>query len=155
MLNLWKKMKYLFIYNTVKQLVLKGKIVDLFPIKGNGCCPVKAMKRLKILACKEGSFHPNRPIFSFKSGKLLTKFKINHWLSQLLGDFTDKNHMITGHSFRAAIPSTLASFPGESNSEEIKLWGLWASDSYKSYTKQEKEKRRSIFHKIVTCLYKL
>ena len=114
-------------------------------LKKNLCCPVKAMNRLRVLAHKEGSFHPNRPVFSFKSGKLLTKAKINQWLSQLLGDFTDENHIITGHSFRAAIPSTLASFPGESNSEEIKLWGLWTTDSYQVYTRQEREKRRALF----------
>ena len=158
---LWENVKFtnnneILIYlQYSKTTGFKGKIIDLFAIEKNLCCPVKAMNRLRVLAHKEGSFHPNRPVFSFKSGKLLTKAKINQWLSQLLGDFTDENHIITGHSFRAAIPSTLASFPGESNSEEIKLWGLWTTDSYQVYTRQEREKRRALFYKIVDCLYRL
>ena len=93
-----------------------------------------------------------KPVFSFKSGKFLTKAKLNSWLASLLNDFTDENNTITGHSFRAAIPSLLAANPDVGSIKDIKLWGGWASESYKMYTKNEKEKRRIVFSKIVHCL---
>ena len=158
---LWENVKFpeqegvLIFIPYSKTTGFKGKFIDLFPIKENKYCPVAAIKRLEKLAKKEKHFSSRKPGFSFRSGKFLTTRKVNHILSNLLGDFTDENHQITRHSFRAAIPSMLASFPGESNVEDIKMWGQWESSSFNLYTKQEREKRRAVFYKIVNCLYKL
>ena len=73
-------------------------------------------------------------------------------MSIILNDFTDDNHIVTGHSFRAAIPSIIASHPYKSSVNSIKEWGGWASDSYKVYIKSEKEKRRILFEEIMKCV---
>ena len=130
----------------------EGKIIDLYPIEGSKFCPSASLRRLKKLAIAEGVWKSDNPVFTFKSGKFLTKQKVNLWLSKILNDFTDDNHIITGHSFRAAIPSILASHPNKSSVNSIKEWGGWASDSYKAYIKSEKEKRRILFEEIMKCV---
>ena len=131
----------------------KGKIVDIFEIKGDKNCPAAAIRKLRKMMREKTDFKSNVPVFSFHSGKNLTKKQINLWLSSLLEDFVDSNHKITGHSFRAGIPSTLACFPEEFPNNVIKTWGMWESNSYKLYIKHEREGKRALFEKIVKCLY--
>ena len=131
----------------------KGKIVDIFEIKGDKNCPAAAIRKLRKMMREKTDFKSNVPVFSFHSGKNLTKKQINLWLSSLLEDFVDSNHKITGHSFRAGIPSTLACFPDEFPNNVIKTWGMWESNSYKLYIKHEREGKRALFEKIVKCLY--
>ena len=131
----------------------KGKIVDVFEIDSDKNCPAAALRRLWKMAVDTKGFSVNKPVFSFSSGKNLTKKQINLWLSTLLDDFVDSNHKITGHSFRAGIPSTLASFPDEYSVKIIKEWGMWESNCYKLYTKQEREGKRTLFERIVTSMY--
>ena len=131
----------------------KGKIVDIFEIKGDKNCPAAAIRKLRKMMREKTDFKSNVPVFSFHSGKNLTKKQINLWLSSLLEDFVDSNHKITGHSFRAGIPSTLACFPDEFPNNVIKKWGMWESNSFKLYTKHEREGKRALFEKIVKCLY--
>ena len=131
----------------------KGKIVDIFEIKGDKNCPAAALRKLRKMMREKTDFKSNVPVFSFHSGKNLTKKQINLWLSSLLEDFVDSNHKITGHSFRAGIPSTLACYPDEFPNNIIKTWGMWESNSYKLYIKHEREGKRALFEKIVKCLY--
>ena len=131
----------------------KGKIVDIFEIKGDKNCPAAALRKLRKMVREKTDFKSNVPVFSFHSGKNLTKKQINLWLSSLLEDFVDSNHKITGHSFRAGIPSTLACYPDEFPNNVIKTWGMWESNSYKLYIKHEREGKRALFEKIVKCLY--
>ena len=131
----------------------KGKIVDIFEIKGDKNCPAAAIRKLRKMMREKTDFKSNVPVFSFHSGKNLTKKQINLWLSSLLEDFVDSNHKITGHSFRAGIPSTLACYPDEFPNNVIKTWGMWESNSYKLYIKHEREGKRALFGKIVKCLY--
>ena len=77
-------------------------------------------------------------MFSFKSGKFLTKAKLNSWLATLLKDFTDENNTITCHSFRAAIPSLLAAYPDVGSIKDIKMWG----DGLPTVTKCTRKTRR-------------
>ena len=131
-----------------------GKVVDVFRINGDRKCPAAAMFRLKKLNEKNCIAMGNKPVFSFPSGRNLTKKKINEVLAKLFMDFTDDKHKITGHSFRAAIPSALSSFPAENSIEDVKEWGSWESSCYTKYTKHEREKKRALFTKIVSCLYR-
>ena len=104
---------------------------------------------------KSGYFSVNKPVFSFPSGKNLTKKKLNLVLGNLLGDFTDERFRITGHSFRAAIPSALSAFPDKNSVNDVKEWGSWESSSYNLNLKNEKEKKRALFNRIVSCLYRV
>ena len=130
-----------------------GKILDVFRIKGNNNCPASALKKLRKMLEEKGVFSMEKPVFSFLSGKNLTKAKINSWLASLLHDFTDPFHKITGHSFRAGIPSCIACSPDKDTVSIIKEWGQWESSSYDKYVKLEREKKKSIFEKILSCLY--
>ena len=77
----------------------KGKFIDIYPIQKSKLCPASALIRFKKMAEKEGVWEEGKPVFTFKSRKFLTKVKLNFWLSNLLFDFTDENHKITGHLF--------------------------------------------------------
>ena len=132
----------------------KGKFIDIYPIKGNWICPSASLYKLRRMAESEGIWSKDKPVFSFKSGKFLTKAKLNFWLASLLSDFTDSQNSITGHSFRAAIPSLLAANPDISSANDIQLWGGWTSESYRLYTKSETEKKKIVFGKIISCLLK-
>ena len=116
----------------------KGKIVDIFEIKGDKNCPAATLRRLWKMAINNKGFCVDKPVFSFCSWKNLTKKQINLWLGTLLDDFVDSNHKITGHSFRAGIPSTLASFPDDYTVKVIKEWGMWESNSYTVTSLSEK-----------------
>ena len=133
----------------------KGKLIDIFEVNVNGICPAAAIYRLKNMASLKNLYNPENPVFSFKTGSFLTPKKLNLYLASLLGEFTDPFHKITGHSFRAGIPSALAASSDSNYVADIKDWGNWSSDSYLSYTKQESEKRKALFNRIVKCLYKL
>ena len=145
--------KFIMFVPYSKTTGFKGKIVDIFEIKGDKNCPAAALRKLRKLVREKTDFKSNVPVFSFHSGKNLTKKQINSWLGSLLEDFVDSNHKITGHSFRAGIPSTLACFPDEFPNNVIKTWGMWESNSYKLYIKHEREGKRALFEKIVKCLY--
>ena len=136
-----------------KSTGFKGKIIDLYPIASCKFCPVALLKRLKKLALTEGVWKLENPVFTFKNGKFMTKPKIYSWLGKILSDFTDENHTFTGHSFRAAIPSILASHPDECKVANIKEWGGWSSNCYALYTKSVKDKRRVLFTEIMKCIF--
>ena len=133
----------------------KGKFLDIYPIRGCNLCPASALIRLRKLANAEGVFTENRPVFAFKSGKFLSKAKLNDWLSKILCDFTDENHKITGHSFRSAIPTLLDAHPDKYTVSEIKEWGGWTSDSFHCYTKSEKIMKKVLFDKIIDSVLDL
>ena len=132
-----------------------GKFVDIFRIEGNKKCPAASLHKLKILVEKNAYFSQNTPVFSFPSGKNLTRKRLNIVLKNLLHDFTDENFKITGHSFRAAIPSALSSFPDENSVKDVKEWGSWESSSYNRYLKNEREKKKILFKRIVSCLHRV
>ena len=74
----------------------KGKIVDIFEIKEDKNCPAAALRKLRKMMMEKTDFRSEVPVFSFNSGKNLTKKQINLWLGSLLEDFVDSNHKITG-----------------------------------------------------------
>ena len=156
---LWQNVKFLngkeaimFIpYCKVKGF--NGKIIDIFPIKNDAKCPAAALSKLKKLAMENDMFNPSLPVFALRSGKNFTKEMLNKGLSHLLDDFCDEFHKITGHSFRAGIPTFISSHPDKDSISELKEWGNWQSNSYKVYEKDEREKRRKLFMKIIENMY--
>jgi len=127
-----------------------GEYIDIFQFNNHNCCPVKAL-----LKWKEISPHSkfNRPVFMFSNGTLLTPQKFNDTIRQLLCNKMGpicKN--ITGHSFRAGIPSILAKFPELANDEHIMGWGRWCSKAYLGYTRLKLDQKLKMFLKIVNVL---
>ncbi len=128
------------------------EFLDIFPFEGFNCCPVQALRTLKVMHTEQGSYHPNNPVFSFGPGRNLTKGKLNAILSSLLTDLCSSGNTITGHSFRAGIPSLLATFPDLATSDMIKGWGRWSSECYSRYTRLKLPQKRQIFATITTAV---
>jgi hypothetical protein len=86
----------------------EGEFVDIFPFLGHGCCPLAALVNLK--KAREGGEWAQRPVFAFKSGKLLTQSTFNEILRSLLRRRIGPTaNQLACHSFRGGIPSALAS----------------------------------------------
>ena len=125
-----------------------GSYVDIFSFDVKGCCPVKTLTSLQKL-CKNS----NDPVFVFKNGKLLTPKLMNNTVRLLLRPVIGEKAMqISGHSFRAGIPSALASDPKAAKDSDIKAWGRWSSDSYLLYTRLKLNQKKILFEKIVAVL---
>jgi hypothetical protein len=126
-----------------------GEFIDLFLQPDNHYCPVKALSRLKKLVSPSS----NDPVFILSNGKLLTSGIINKALMELLTPtLGEAARHITGHSFRAALASALASRPDMASSEDVRAWGRWNSDSFQVYTRLKLSQKRLLYNKIVSVL---
>jgi hypothetical protein len=131
----------------------QGDFIDVFEFKGHGCCPVSALKTLR--DSNKISDSPNSPVFQFSSGKLLTPNMFNACLRDLLRPLIGSEaDCLSAHSFRAALPSALATDPTAVLSTDLKLWGRWHSSSYSLYTRLKFDQRKSLFDKICFVLNK-
>jgi len=129
----------------------KGEFVDLFEVKGYNCCPVAALRKLRMM--KGRNTDMKKPVFSFESGICLTPQAMNSVLRSLLTPVMGKSaELFSGHSFRAALPSALANRPDLASDEDIKRWGRWSSPSFEIYTRLKPTQRKIIFYKIVAAL---
>ena len=128
-----------------------NEFVDLFTFPIKNCCPVKCLTGLKKHS-KHGKNTKN-PVFTFKNGSLLTPVTFNCAIRNLLlGPLGKMSSDYSSHSFRVAIPSTLAKSPDIATRDLIKLWGRWESSAYKTYTRMKKEQRQNLHKKICTAL---
>ena len=130
---------------------MRGAFINMFPID-NSTCPVAAVKELCEMCKKRGFFEEKKPVFRFHSGIFLTTKTMNEILEKLLKELNTGSTKITCHSFRAAIPSAIAAHPDKVTVQEVKDWGKWRSDSYKKYTRQDREKDRVLFYKTLNLL---
>ena len=88
-----------------------GKVVDVFRIEGDRKCPAAALCKLKKMAEKSGVWTVGKPVFSFPSGRNLTKSKLNSTLAKLLEDFTDECHKNYGPFFPGCNSKCFVFFP--------------------------------------------
>jgi hypothetical protein len=129
---------------------LKGEYVDLFEIQDQRFCPVHALRALKKMS---QNFNGKMPVFKFDNDVFLTKESLNNTLHSLLVPLLGKAaYQYTGHSFRAALPSALASCPDLAADNQIKQWGRWNSDCFKLYTRLKNKQKRYIFQKMMIAL---
>jgi len=148
-----------FFHNSVRIHVRFPKIfsalgvkIDIFEFKGHGCCPVTCLSELRKFKeiSEENSLEP---VFKFESGVLLTPQKFNSILRDLLFPILGKvAYKFSSHSFRAAIPSLLASCPDVASNDDIMNWGRWDSNAYLRYTRLKLSQRKSTFEKICSVL---
>jgi hypothetical protein len=133
-----------------KTKVKNGEYVDLFLQEENAYCPMKALARLKRLNLH---CNPDTPVFKLQDGSLLTTGRVNSTLQLLLEPVLgEQAKLVTGHSFRAALPSALAAQPEVASSEDIRIWGRWNSNCYALYTRLKLSQKRAIFNKILAVL---
>ena len=129
------------------------EFVDLFSFTGFQCCPVAALRSLKQKQLDAHMDHEDLPVFRFSSGRNLTMPKMNKALKFLFSDLCkDEMDVISCHSFRAGIPSTLSLFPELATDDMIKGWGRWKSDSHMRYTRLKLEQKNKIFDSISKAL---
>ena len=128
----------------------EGEFIDLFPYPASGCCPVAALRKHFTMQQECGRGSPQHPVFIYPSGKNLTPSGFNSSLRILLADICDfQRDTISGHSFRAAVPSALSRFPDLMSSDDVKGWGRWSSECYQRYTRLKTEQKAQIFKKIM------
>jgi hypothetical protein len=138
-----------------KMSTTEGDFVDLFPFPELPCCPVAALSKLYWQQREAGLARPTDAVFTFTSGKQLTREGLNAVLKQMLEPLFDFSRgSISCHSFRAALPSALAAHPGEVSAEDIKNWGRWRSDAYTTYTRLKQDQKKTLYEKIVNALLK-
>ena len=130
----------------------KGVYIDLFRVPDFSFCPVASLALLKCLSTT--AVTNNKPVFSFSSGKLLTRDIFIRSVQEILTPFIGNDASgIQGHSFRAGIPAAMADCPALADDEEIKCWGRWTSDSFLLYTRLKHNKRKAIFLKIMSLFH--
>jgi hypothetical protein len=129
----------------------EGEFVDIFPFPGHGCCPLAALVNLK--KSRGGGAWDQKPVFAFKSGKLLTQNTFNEIVRSLLRRRIGSTaNQLACHSFRGGIPSALASFPEIANDSHVMGWGRWSSSAYLLYTRLKLNQKMKIYAKITSVL---
>jgi hypothetical protein len=106
-------------------------------------------------ALKAHGSHTNATnnVFCLTSGEPLTKATfVSELKTVLFPVFGSAIKDLSGKSFRAGVPSALASRPDLACSDEIGAWGRWNSDAYKAYTRLKIEARRKVFEKILSII---
>jgi hypothetical protein len=124
-----------------------GDFVDIFCFKNHNCCPVTTLKAL--YESKQSDVKKNLPVFTLDDGSFLTQSLFNSKIEKFLRPYIKDASKISGHSFRAAIPSALANSQDVISEFDIQLWGRWSSDSYKAYTRLKYSAKQNIFSKVV------
>ena len=131
----------------------KAEFLDIFQFSDQGCCPMTALIRHKSLQGKASLFSTNGPVFRLSDGKNLTLVNLNKQLKALLAGLIDPaRDVISCHSFRAGVASTLNRFPHLASSDDIKGWGRWDSNCYTRYARLNLEQKKTIFQKIAWAL---
>ena len=153
---LWKDLKYngkswLIHVKAPKSRTQGGEFIDIFPFKNHNCCPVAALNKWKEIS-KHSEIQTN-PVFIMSNGCCLTQKVFNKTIQNLLCHrLGDSCKNISGHSFRAGIPSALAKNPELASDTHIMGWGRWCSPAYQTYTRLKLDQKESLFHKIVNVL---
>jgi len=155
---LWSDIKFvegvsaLLHIKVTKNCSKEGEFVDIFPFPGHNCCPLASLANLK-KSREGGGGWESKPVFAFKSGKLLTKNCFNTLIRSLLREKIGPSaENLACHSFRGGIPSALASFPDIANDSHVMGWGRWSSTAYLLYTRLKLDQKRSIYDKITSVL---
>ena len=115
---------------------------------GDSTCPVIAIKKMQEMNRRLSA---DLPFFSANGAQPVTQNRFNSILKDLT-DNTFKKGKLSGHSFRAGIPSMLGKM-GYSD-EQLKCIGGWSSRAFLAYTKLGRT-RRAQMAKICSDLNKL
>ena len=133
-----------------KNKLPQGSYIDLFRFNGHNCCPIMVLTKLKTYCSDQ-----KQPVFRFQNGRLLTAKILNVTIQNLLRPVIGPSaNQISGHSFRAALPSAMANDPIATNDTDIRNWGRWSSESYLLYTRLKLRQKKCLFEKISNVLNK-
>jgi hypothetical protein len=139
-----------------KNAIFPGHFVDLFPCSQDiAYCPIYYLKNLKLSQAKLGIHLQSFSPFILQDGSLFASNQFIHVISDLLEPLgvLNETDVITGHSFRFGIPSTLAALRDPELSSDVSIWGRWTSSAYQSYVKLVTDQKRKIFERISHYLF--
>jgi len=130
-----------------------GEFLDVFCVPNESFCPVCALKVLKSIQIAKGLFDPNSPVFLIGKNRYLNKQFLNNFLKDVFKNIcVDGKDDILCHSFRMAIPTAIMLTGSDHAVSNVKDWGRWASDCYKSYAKLQTGQKELIFRNITDIL---
>lgn len=125
-----------------------GFVVDIFKYSGSeNLCPISNLNRLLLMVKTKNLLHLDQPVFKLLSGTLLTPRFINNLLKSFLIPIFP-GMKFTTHSFRAALPSHMATHPEIFTEEDAKLSGRWASATVRRYQRIHGIAQESMFAKL-------
>ncbi len=115
-----------------------GQVLDLWAYPDdNRYCPIFFLNRLHDLYWSQGKGKDEDLIFQWSSGVPVTLAAINTYLANLLTPkFNNPAVKFTCHSFRAGLPSMMATNPELFSEEDCRISGGWQSDVVRRYTRQ-------------------
>ncbi len=151
---LWKDLNWGqdWVRITIKSAKVRGPPGNsalLFSIPDQKLCPVAALLRLKKSQENFSMGNLDEPVFRESNGKFLTKRVFLDLINQKgKGDYP----LVTGKSFRSAIPSAMESFPSTFRESHIKALGRWRGRSYQLYMRNDEPEFRQVFKAVSSTL---
>jgi hypothetical protein len=139
-----------------KTATFPGQFVDIFPcIQNSAYCPVSNLKKFRQFALKHNFLKNGTAVFRSSDGNVVFTSQFVQLVSDLLQPLhvLGPNDVITGHSFRFGIPSTLALINSPELDSDVQIWGRWTSEAFKSYMKLVTDQKKRIFEKISRYLF--
>ena len=115
---------------------------------------MKALIRLRESATRLGIGEGDNGIFSDNSGAPWKRKSFDSILNILViktGLLKD-GETVTGHSFKAGIPSALGSMASVEATQALKEWDRWRSAAFEAYTKRVVSKKLNTFALILNSL---
>jgi hypothetical protein len=154
---LWSDIKFVdddsvIIHNKIpKTRNPDGEFISLFRFPDDAYCPISALQNLKLLSTATGS--EKIPVFSFGAKNFLTCKKMNEIIFFSLSKHIGSEALAYScKSFRAALPSALASIPKLENDVHVKRWGRWHSNAFERYTRLNHRAKAKLFKKFARAL---
>jgi hypothetical protein len=136
----------------VKSAKVRGppaNLAMLFSVADRKLCPVTALARLKKSQENRSMGLLDQPVFRESNGKFLTK---RVFLNIVNKDRKEGSYLITGKSFRSALPSALENFPHLFRESHLKALGRWKGRSYQVYMRNDEPEFRRIFQTVSSML---
>jgi hypothetical protein len=136
----------------VKSAKVRGppaNLAMLFSVADRKLCPVTALARLKSSQENRSMGLSDQPVFRESNGKFLTK---RVFLNIVNKDRKEGSYLITGKSFRSALPSALENFPHLFRESHLKALGRWKGRSYQVYMRNDEPEFRRIFQTVSSML---
>ena len=121
----------IFIHSPKSSKDPRGQVSFLASHPDQRYCPVFSLKKLHTLS----SSSSKSAVFILSSGKLVHLKLIQSLLDELTSLFPNVKGHFSCHSFRAALPTAMASHPDEFSMREISQTGKWASSAVEAYTR--------------------
>ena len=155
----WSKIKRLSNDQLLVDLVMpktseapEGVVVDIFRYPGEvAMCPVENLDYLIEMVKSRKILELEDAVFLLSDGKMLTTTYMNHLLKVFLKPFFP-DVLFSTHSFRAGLPSHMATKPEVFSLQDAMLGGRWKSDTVKRYQRLHGVAQKQIiskFHKVL------